>query len=180
MYITFLIRDNSALCSPPQLLLLINSPLVECTSSFFVISAIGLPRCVLGIRKAVAVVVHLDRRASVTIRSGYARFEHGNGSFRSRPAEGVNSPVALPRGYLCILKLAINPIPHGRIIGDSWSCKGPVLSDLSERYDLNSGCSVEPTLLLPLAVVLATETRPHNNTRQKGKEGPAVEGSKQN
>ena len=60
-----------------------------------VLSAIGLPRCVLGTRKAVAaVIVHLDRRTSVTIRSGYARFEHGNGSFRSRPAEGVNSPVS--------------------------------------------------------------------------------------
>ena len=70
--------------------------------------------------------MHLDRRVLVTIRSGYARFEHDNGSFRSRPAKGVNSPVALPRGYLGILKLAINPIPCSRIIGDSWSCKGPV------------------------------------------------------
>ena len=61
----------------------------------------------------------LDRWALVTIRSGYARFEHGNGSFRSRLAEGVNSPVALPRGYLGILKLAINSTPRGRIIGDS-------------------------------------------------------------
>ena len=26
------------------------------------------------------------------------RFEHGNGSSRSRSVEGVNSPVALPRG----------------------------------------------------------------------------------
>ena len=55
-----------------------------------------------------------------------ARFEHGNCSFRSRPVEGVNSPVALPHGYLGILKLAINPIPRGRIIGDSRSCEGPV------------------------------------------------------
>ena len=76
----------------------------------------------------------------------------------------MNSPVALPCGYLGILKLAINPSPRGRIIGDSWACKGPVLLDLSERYDLNSGCSVEPTLLLHLTVVLATETRPHNNS----------------
>ena len=83
--------------------------------------------------------MHLDRRTSVTIRSGYARFEHDNGLFRSRPAEGVNSPVALPRGYLGILKLAINPTPRGRIIGDSWSCKGLVPSDLSEGHDLNSG-----------------------------------------
>ena len=44
--------------------------------------------------------MHLVRRVLVTIRSGYARFEHDNCSFRSRPAEGVNSPVALPRGYL--------------------------------------------------------------------------------
>ena len=77
-------------------------PFVECTSSFFVISAIGLPRCVLGIRKAIAIVVHLDRRASVTIRSGYTRFEHGNGSFRSRPAEGVNSPVSFAAWVLSI------------------------------------------------------------------------------
>ena len=76
----------------------------------------------------------------------------------------MNSPVAFPRGYLGILKLAINTTPRGRIIGDSWSCKGPIPSDLSEGHDLNSGCSVESTLLLPLAVVLATETRPHNKT----------------
>ena len=82
--------------------------------------------------------MHLDRQVLVTIRSGYARFEHDNGSFRSRPAEGVNSPVALPRGYLGILKLAINLTPHSRIIGDSWSCKGPGPSDLSEGHDLNS------------------------------------------
>ena len=41
---------------------------------------------------------------------------------------------------------------------------GPVrdqcLSDLSEGHDLNSGCSVKTTLLLHIAVVIATETRP--------------------
>ena len=72
----------------------------------------------------------------------------------------MNSPVALPRGYLGILKLAINHIPHGRIIGDSRSCKGPVPSELSERYDLDSGCLVEPTPLLHLVVVLAADTWP--------------------
>ena len=41
--------------------------------------------------------------------------------------------------------------------------KDPYLAEFSERYDLDSGCSVEPTLLLHLVVVLATEPRPHNN-----------------
>ena len=50
-----------------------------------VLSTIGLPWCVLGIRKAVAaVIVHLDQRTS-----GYTRFKDGNDTFRSRPAEGV-------------------------------------------------------------------------------------------
>ena len=31
-----------------------------------------------------------------------------------------------PPEYLGLLKLAINPIPRGRIIGNSRSCKGPV------------------------------------------------------
>ena len=35
--------------------------------------------------------------------------------------------------------MAINPTPRSRIIGDSWSCKGPIPSDLSEGHDLNSG-----------------------------------------
>ena len=108
--------------------------------------------------------MHSVRRVLVTICSGYARFEPDNGSFRSRPAEGVNSPVALPRGYLGKLKLAIDPIPRGGIIGDSRSCKGPPCpSEFSEEHNLNSGCSVETTLLLHLAVVLAAETRPHDN-----------------
>ena len=38
--------------------------------------------------------------------------------------------------------------------------RDPYLSEFSERYDLNSGCSVESTQLLHLAVVLAVDTRP--------------------
>ena len=41
--------------------------------------------------------------------------------------------------------------------------RDPYLSEFSERYDLDSGCSVESTLLLHLAVVLATDARLHNN-----------------
>ena len=60
------------------------------------------------------------------------------------------------------LRLANNPVPRGRIIVESRSDKdkGPVPLEFSKRYDLNSGCSVESTLLLHLAVVLAADTRP--------------------
>ena len=88
-------------------------------------------------------IVYLDRRVLVTIRSGYARFEHGNCSFRSRPAESVNSPVDLPHGFLGILKLAIIPTPCGRIIGDSRSCKGlvpfGVLREARSRFRVFGG-----------------------------------------
>ena len=87
--------------------------------------------------------MYLDRRVLVNICLGYARFEHGNGSFRSRPAEGVNSPVDLPHGFLGMLKLAINPTPCGQIIGDSRSCKGPVpfgvLREARSRFRLFGG-----------------------------------------
>ena len=74
---------------------------------------------------------------------GLLTVQHDNGLFRSMPAEGVNSPVALPRGYLGILKSAINPIPRGRIIGDSRSCKGPmpfgVLREARSRFRVFGG-----------------------------------------
>ena len=38
--------------------------------------------------------------------------------------------------------------------------RDPYLSEFSERYDLDSGCSVESTLQLHLAVVLVADTRP--------------------
>ena len=38
--------------------------------------------------------------------------------------------------------------------------RDPYLSEFSERYDLDSGCSVESTLLLHLVVVLVADTRP--------------------
>ena len=38
--------------------------------------------------------------------------------------------------------------------------RDPYLSEFSKRYDLDSGCSVESTLLLHLAVMLTTDTRP--------------------
>ena len=55
--------------------------------------------------------------------------------------------------------MANNPVPRGGIIDDSRSGKGPVPSEFSERYDLDSGCSVESTLPPHLAVVLAADTR---------------------
>ena len=42
--------------------------------------------------------------------------------------------------------------------------RDPYLSEFSERYDLDSGCSVESTLLLHLAVVIAADTRLRNST----------------
>ena len=41
--------------------------------------------------------------------------------------------------------------------------RDPYLSEFSKRYDLDFGCSVESTLLLHLAVVLAADTRLRNN-----------------
>ena len=41
--------------------------------------------------------------------------------------------------------------------------RDPYLSEFSAGYDLDSGCSVESTLLLHLAVVLTTDARLHNN-----------------
>ena len=40
--------------------------------------------------------------------------------------------------------------------------RDPYLSEFSERYDLDSGCSVESTLLPHLAVVLTADTRLRN------------------
>ena len=54
------------------LLLLINSPLVECTSSFFVISIFGLTRCERELGGLiVAVIVQSARQDYSTFRSGY-------------------------------------------------------------------------------------------------------------
>ena len=53
--------------------------------------------------------------------------------------------------------LANNPVPRGRNIDPSRSKRDPYSSDFSERYDLNSARSVEPTLLLHLVVVLAAD-----------------------
>ena len=41
--------------------------------------------------------------------------------------------------------------------------RDPYLSEFSERYDLDSGCSVESTLLLHLAVVLPADARLRNS-----------------
>ena len=59
-----------------------------------------------------------------------------------------------------------------RNIGDHGPVRDPYLSDFSEKHDLDSGCSVEPTLLLHLAVVLATDTWPHNNWCQERVSNP--------
>ena len=95
----------------------------------------------MGIRKAVvAVIVHLDRQASVIIRSGYTWFGHVNGSFRSRSVEGVNSLVALPARVIRYIEVWQLTLPHVvellAIHGPVW---GPCLSDLSEGHDLNPG-----------------------------------------
>ena len=80
----------------PQLLLLINSPLVECTSPFFVISIIGLPRCERELGGLiVAVIVQLARQDSGTLRSGVRL---GSGSVTARIAQilpRVNFPCSL-------------------------------------------------------------------------------------
>ena len=72
------------------------------------------------------------------------------------------SPVVGRHEYLG--KLQLDKLPHAvEILATTVLSVTRDLSELSERYDLNSGHSVEPTLLLHLAVVLATETRPHNS-----------------
>ena len=56
------------------------------------------------------------------------------------------------------------PTSRRQNIGDHSPVRDPCLSEFSEKHDLDFGCSVEPTLLLHLAVVLAADARPHNNT----------------
>ena len=57
----------------------------------------------------------------------------------------------------------MDPTSRRQNIGDHGPVRDPCLSEFSEKHDVDSGCSVEPTLLRHLAVVLAAETRPHNN-----------------
>ena len=57
----------------------------------------------------------------------------------------------------------MDPTSRRRSIGDHGPVRDPCLSEFSEKHDLDSGCSVEPTLLLHLVVMLAADTRPHNN-----------------
>ena len=91
------------------------------------------------------------------LRSGYTRFGLGNGSFRSRSVEGVNSPVALSMWVIRYIEVWQLTLPHAvELLAIHGPVRDPCLLDIPV-------CSVEPTLLLPLAVMLATDTRPRNS-----------------
>ena len=82
-------------------------------------------------------------------------------SVRTKPAEGVVSPVARLRGYLGILEMeAINPTPHGQNIGVHGPLSDPSTPELSGVTTFHSGVWWETAQLLHLAVVLATDPRP--------------------
>ena len=57
----------------------------------------------------------------------------------------------------------MDPTSRRRSIGDHGPVRDPCLSEFSEKHDLDSGCSVELTLLLHLAVVLAADAQLHNS-----------------
>ena len=52
--------------------------------------------------------------------------------------------------------------------------RDPYVSEFSERYDLDSGCSAESTLLLHLMVVLAADPRPATIVLRYKKENKAL------
>ena len=89
----------------------------------------------------------------MTIRSGHTRFEHASGSFRTSAVEGVN-----PRQIATLFSRYFEDwqITLYHVV-DFLTIHGPV-SDPYLSGELDSGCSVEPTLLLHLAVVLAADT----------------------
>ena len=97
---------------------------------------------------------------SATVRSGCARVGHANGSTRTRAVVGVSTRqlATWSSRYFEDWQITLYHVvelltPHGPV-------RDPYLLEFSERYDLDSGCSVEPTLLLHVAVVLAADTRP--------------------
>ena len=74
------------------------------------------------------------------LRSGYTRFGHGNGTFRSRSVEGVNSPVALPAWVIRYIEVWQLTLLHAvELLAIHGPVRDPCPSDLSERQDLNSG-----------------------------------------
>ena len=74
------------------------------------------------------------------LRSGYTRFGLGNGSFRSRSVEGVNSPVALSAWVIRYIVVWQLTLPHAvKLLAIHGPVRDPCLSDISKRHDLNSG-----------------------------------------
>ena len=104
----------------------------------FCVSFIGLARRVL--RNSEAVNCSFGPTGLGNLRSGYTQFGLGNGSFRSRSAEGVNSPVALSSWVIRYIEVWQLTLPHAvELLAIHGLVRDPCLSELSKRHDLNSG-----------------------------------------